>query len=180
MKSLTLLMGMPGSGKDTQAALLEKSDAFDVIRVGDEARKQAQTDTQLAAELESGQLADPEVINGIVRHALSESGSDANLLSDGYPRSFEQAHALEKMCVELGITIEKVLFLQLPESEVHARLKNRGRTDDTTEAIEERLKVFRTQTQPVLEYYKTKNLLTTIDATGDVQEIFQRIEEALK
>lgn len=180
MKSLTLLMGMPGSGKDTQASLLEKSDAFSVIRVGDEARKQAQTDSKLAAELDSGVLADPEVINGIVRHALMQASANADLLCDGYPRSFEQAHALEVMCAELDIEIEQVLFLQLPESEVHTRLKDRGRTDDTHTAIEERLKVFRSQTQPVLEYYKTKKLLTTIDATGDVETVYQRIEKALK
>lgn len=180
MKHLVILMGMPGSGKDTQSALLEKSEAYKIIRVGVEVRKQAEQDAHLQAELNSGHLADEEVIDGIVKNVLVHSDANAHLLSDGYPRSFSQASALQKMCEELGVRLEKVLFLELPKEEVYRRLTLRAREDDKPEILEERLEVFAKQTQPVLDYYQANGLLVKVNGAGSVEEVHARIVKALQ
>ncbi len=180
MKHLAVIMGMPGAGKDTQAALLEKSEHLTVIRVGDEVRKLAAHDKHLAEELQSGQLADKSVVDGVVLSALDHSLTNAHLLSDGYPRSLDQARALSRMCQKLKIDLVQVLYLELPEDEVYTRLKLRNRADDTPETIKNRLEVFFKETEPVLDYYREHNLLDEVNGLGTVEEVADRIRKVIK
>ena len=180
MKKLIVLMGMPGSGKDTQALLLERSLGLKVIRVGDEVRKKAQHDKELAKDINSGELADESFVDGIVEDVLSGSAANAHLLSDGYPRSYDQAQALQEMTKKLNITIEKVIFLEISEAEVFARLKLRARADDNKAVIANRLEIFEESTKPVLEHFESLGLLDRIDGTGTVEQVQERILKALK
>ncbi len=173
-------MGMPGAGKDTQALLLEKAANLTVIRVGDEVRKRAKLDKKLEKEVDSGALADESVVDGIVQDTLAQSQANAHLLSDGYPRSYAQAKALDNMCKALTIAIEKVVYLQIPEKEVFERLKKRGRDDDIPEVIHRRLTVFHEQTEPVLVHYETEGLLVRVDGIGTVEEVHNNVVKALQ
>jgi len=180
MRKLIVLMGMPGSGKDTQALLLEKALGLKVIRVGDEVRKKAKHDKKLAKNINSGALADETLVDGIVESILKDSGTNAHLLSDGYPRSYDQAKALQEMTKKLSITIEKVLFLEISEAEVFARLKLRARDDDDKSVISNRLEIFEKSSRPVLEHFESLGLLIRINGIGSVEQVQDRIIQALK
>jgi len=180
MKKLIVLMGMPGAGKDTQALLLEKALDLKVIRVGDEVRKKAKNDKELAKNINSGELANESMVDKIVEDILKGSAANAHLLSDGYPRSYGQAQALQAMTKKLDIEIEKVLYLEITEAEVFARLKLRARADDDEAVIANRLEVFEESTKPVLEHFESLGILKRIDGIGTIEQVQSRIQEALK
>ena len=172
-------MGMPGAGKDTQALLLEEAADLTVIRVGDEVRKRAKLNKKLDKQIDSGALADDSIVEAIVKEKLIESATNAHLLSDGYPRSLDQAKALGMMCSALNVVIEKVVYIEIPEDEVYKRLEKRGREDDEPEVIRQRLAVFQAETKPVLSYYDSEGLLVRVNGIGSVEEVQNNINKAL-
>ena len=112
-----------------------------------------------------------DIILKIIRNYIE--GRDSFIL-DGFPRTINQAKGLE------GITeIDKVVYIDVPDEEVKRRLLNRGRMDDKPEVIENRLKVYKEQTLPLIDYYESKGILVRIDGVGSIDEITERIERAL-
>ncbi len=179
MKELVLLIGLPGSGKDTQAELLEESLGYHVIKIGDEVRKQAQQNPELFNQEVNGRLADPKVVNNIVDKHLSISKSNAKIVCNGYPRSMQQAKALDEMIDKYDFDKVKVIFIKIGQDEILKRLKQRGREDDTEDAIKKRLEIFNNDTQEVLNYYLDKGELSTVDGMGTVEEVHNKIKNEL-
>jgi len=172
-------MGVPGSGKDTQAQLLESEKGFKVIRIGHIIRELAKHDKILDRTQKHGDLADEDLVNRLMSKALDGQPDNSNILSDGYPRSLSQAKALEAMCLDKKIDFVKVLYLHIPREETISRLKLRARADDTNDTIENRLKIFSNSTIPVIQYFKSKKVLNEIDGLGSVEDVHKRIINVL-
>lgn len=179
MKRLFVLIGEPGAGKDTQSDLLQNKLGFLVIRVGELLRELAQTDPALQEEMNSGSLANPVKVDRVVEQALRNAPDSSILCSDGYPRSIAQAKKLDELCKVTNTQLIKVLYIQLSAEQAIERLKLRGRGDDTAEAVRHRIDIFHQKTQPVLDYYEKKQMVSIVEGLGTIDEVFDRIKQAL-
>ncbi|MGH3536507.1 MAG: nucleoside monophosphate kinase, partial [Pseudonocardiaceae bacterium] len=127
--------------------------------------------------LDAGDLVPSELTNALVDDRLDEPDAAAGFLLDGYPRALEQAQALHDMLERRQTRIDAVLEFRVSQEVLLERLKERGRADDTDEVILNRMKVYRDETAPLLEYYHSE--LKTVDAVGTVDEVFARALQAL-
>lgn len=180
MKHIVVLMGMPGAGKDTQADLLETNHGYDIIRVGELVRSLAKKNKLVDSEQHSGELAEPEIVDGIVAKAIEQAKSSEKIVCDGYPRTLAQAEKLVQICKDQKAVIEQVIYLKIPVAEVHKRLSLRNREDDSARAINNRLQIFNNNTQPVLDYYAKTGQLNAVSGVGSIEAVERRILKVLK
>lgn len=159
--------------------------------------------------VEAGKLVPDEVTIEVVRERLASDDCKEGFLLDGFPRSLKQAEALDLILADLGYSLDAALALEVPDEVALRRLAGRRvcsncganyrvdsppeknwtcdrcggevveRTDDTEEAIRERLRLYHEQTEPLKSYYESKGLLRPIDGLGSVDEVFTRITESL-
>jgi adenylate kinase len=178
-----VFIGPPGAGKGTQAERMISSYGLAHLSTGDmlRAARDARTPVGLKAEgyMSTGQLVPDEIIVSIIEERLRAADCRQGYLLDGFPRTIAQAEALDAMLEKQGTPLDVVLELQVPEEELFRRLAGRGRADDTPEVIRQRLVAYRKQTEPLLEYYGKRQLLTSVSGLGSVDEIFARIRESL-
>jgi adenylate kinase len=176
-----VLVGPPGAGKGTQAGTLSEKLGVPHISTGDLFRAHIGDGTALGRSvqgfLDAGKLVPDEVTNEMVRERLAESDAQDGFLLDGFPRNIAQAEVLDKILAESGHKLDAVVEFQIDEDVVVSRLLGRGRTDDTEEVIRHRQHVYRSETEPLLNYYH--DLLLTVDAVGDVEEVTSRVLKAL-
>jgi adenylate kinase len=176
-----VLLGPPGAGKGTQAELLAEKLQIPHLSTGELFRQNIDNGTKLGLEakryLDAGDLVPSELTNELVDDRLSNSDADGGFILDGYPRSVQQAKALHDMLERRGTRLDAVLEFRVPEDVLLERLKARGRADDTDEVILNRMKVYRDETAPLIEYYSSE--LKTVDAVGTVDEVFARALRAL-
>lgn len=177
-----VLLGPPGAGKGTQAQKLSEKLGIPQISTGDLFRKNITEGTPLGLEakryLDAGDLVPSELTNKLVEDRIEQPDAADGFILDGYPRSVEQAKALDDMLKAHGTKLDAVLEFQVCEEELFKRLKSRGRDDDTEEVIHNRMQVYRDETSPLLEYYSHNNL-QTVDAVGSLDEVFARALRAL-
>ena len=176
-----VLLGPPGAGKGTQAEKLAEKLGIPQISTGELFRRNIGDGTTLGLEakryLDAGDLVPAELTNQLVDDRLDHADAANGFILDGYPRSVEQAKALHEMLQRRGTDIDAVLEFRVSEEELFQRLKARGRADDTEDVIRNRMKVYRDETAPLLEYYSSE--LKTVDAVGSVDEVFARALHAL-
>ena len=176
-----VLLGPPGAGKGTQAEQLAEKLQIPHLSTGELFRQNIDNGTKLGLEakryLDAGDLVPSELTNELVDDRLSNSDADGGFILDGYPRSVHQAKALHDMLERRGTQLDAVLEFRVPEDVLLERLKARGRADDTDEVILNRMKVYRDETAPLIEYYSSE--LKTVDAVGTVDEVFARALRAL-
>jgi len=176
-----VLLGPPGAGKGTQAQKLAEKLGVPQISTGELFRNNIENGTKLGLEakryLDAGDLVPSELTNQLVDDRLNDSDAAHGFILDGYPRSLEQAKALHEMLERRGTDIDAVIEFRVSQDELLQRLKERGRADDTDDVILNRMKVYRDETAPLLEYYNGK--LKTVDAVGTVDEVFARALHAL-
>ncbi len=177
-----VLVGPPGAGKGTQAAVLSEELAVPHISTGDLFRANINNETPLGEKaksyLDAGELVPDEVTNEMVRQRLAEPDAQEGFLLDGFPRTTPQADVLSRILGENGMELTAVLQFDVPEEELVRRMLERGRSDDTEDVIRRRLAVYNSETAPLLDYYRAK--LITVDAFGTVEEITARALEALR
>lgn len=177
-----VLLGPPGAGKGTQAQKLSEKLGVPQISTGDLFRKNIGDGTPLGLEakryLDAGDLVPSELTNKLVEDRITQPDAAQGFILDGYPRSVEQAEALDEMLTKRNTKLDAVLEFVVSEEELFTRLKARGRADDTEEVIHNRMQVYREETQPLLEYYRDNNL-QTVDAVGGLDEVFTRALHAL-
>jgi adenylate kinase len=175
------LLGPPGAGKGTQAAKLAEKLQIPHLSTGDLFRENIGNGTKLGLEakryLDAGDLVPSELTNELVDDRLNNPDTAEGFILDGYPRSVPQAQALHDMLERRGTKLDAVLEFRVPEDELFERLKARGRADDTDDVIRNRMKVYRDETAPLIEYYSDE--LKTVDAVGTVDEVFARALRAL-
>ena len=182
-----LLLGPPGAGKGTQGAILARRLGLPKFATGDLIRDAIAAGTPLGlkakAIYDSGALVSDEVIMGIVREELAKPAAAKGAILDGVVRTIPQAEGVAGVLAESGKRMDRVLFFEVADAEILARLEKRraieGRTDDDPAAVQRRLVAYRTQTAPVLEWYRTRGEVTTIPAVGTVEEIATRVQREL-
>jgi adenylate kinase len=176
-----VLLGPPGAGKGTQAVQLAEKLGVPQISTGDLFRHNISTGTPLGLEakkyLDAGDLVPATLTNALVDDRLDNEDAAAGFILDGFPRSVEQAEALHDMLERRNLKLDAVVEFRVSEDELLQRLKERGRADDTEDVILNRMKVYRDETAPLLDYYSRE--LKTVDAVGAVDEVFARALRAL-
>ena len=177
-----VLLGPPGSGKGTQGERLNADLRLPYYATGDILRGAVRDETELGksakAYMDAGDLVPDEVIVGVIAERIDSEEAVDGFILDGYPRSVEQARALDEMLKNHNTKLDAVLEFAVSEAELFERLKSRGRADDTEEVIHNRMQVYRDETEPLLEYYSHNNL-QTVDAVGTLDEVFARALRAL-
>jgi adenylate kinase len=178
-----VFIGPPGAGKGTQAQRLEQSRGITHLSTGDMLRQAIEAGSplgqQAARYVQSGKLVPDEVVIGIVGERLDVSDCTTDCLFDGFPRTVPQAAALDKLLAERGTKIDLALELQVDPQHLVERLLARGRSDDLRETIAERFREHNRLTQPLLEYYRQRGILKSIDGDAPPGQVFERIQAAL-
>ncbi|GAA1163221.1 adenylate kinase [Ornithinimicrobium humiphilum] len=182
-----IMLGPPGAGKGTQAAVVSQTHGIPAISTGDIFRANIKNETPLGLQVKeitaSGGYVPDEITNAIVRDRLSEPDAAGGFLLDGYPRTAGQVDALDGMLAESGHALDAVVELTVDTEEVVQRLLARavdqGRADDTEEVIRERMRLYAEETAPLAALYRERGLLTQVDGMGTVEEVTARIEAAL-
>ncbi len=179
-----ILFGPPGAGKGTQAAALSESLQVPHISTGDIFRsaitEKSDLGLQVQGYLDQGKLVPDNVVIDMVKERLALPDIAAGWILDGFPRTVPQAHALDQLLLEINQDYSWVLNLKVGESLLVERLLGRQRKDDTTEVIQERLKVYRDETAPVLAFYDQGTRLIHIDGAAEVETVTTRIQSAIK
>ena len=175
-----VLLGPPGAGKGTQATKLASELGVPQISTGDLFRHNIDAGTTLGLQakqyLDAGDLVPASLTNALVDDRLNDADVAQGFILDGFPRSVEQAEALNDMLKRRGLKLDAVLEFRVPEDELVDRLKGRGRADDTEDVIRNRMKVYRDETAPLLDFYEGE--LHTVDAVGTLDEVFARALQA--
>jgi adenylate kinase len=176
-----VLLGPPGAGKGTQAAILSEKLGVPHISTGDLFRANIGQQTALGLEakkyLDAGDLVPSEITNNMVRARVSEPDAVNGFLLDGFPRTVDQAQALEGILGELNAKLDGVLAFEVDDDVVVERMLARGRADDTEDVIRNRMRVYREETAPLLDHYAGQ--IVTVDAVGEVDEVNARALAAL-
>lgn len=181
-----IIMGPPGVGKGTQAKALAHENGWVQLSTGevfrDHIRRQTDLGRRVKGYLERGEYVPDDVTVRMVRAKLEDISPSTRVLFDGFPRTVEQAKALDRLFEEMGRQLGGVLLLDAPREELVARLNGRAiaerRPDDTPEIIANRLEVYEEQTRPVIQYYDDRGLVKRVSAVGTVSEITGRLREA--
>lgn len=215
MKNLDfVLLGMPGTGKGTQAKILKEKYSIPHISTGELFReaitKKTGLGVKVAGFLRDGRLVPDGIVNDVVLERLNEKDCQKGFFLDGYPRTVEQAEALDKALSSSGKRV-KVLSIELEDDEVLKRLSGRRicekcgkeynvfyvspkvsgtcdvcrgrliqRDDDNDETIRKRLEVYWAQTNPLIDYYKKRGILFTVNGKGSVAEISERLFKVIE
>jgi len=189
MKSLEVLifLGPPGSGKGTQAEILTGKLNFSHLSVGDLLRENIKNKTVLgklaARYVSSGELVPDELIIDLMDSYIMNIKNQkeiSGIILDGFPRTINQAIALENKIKQLDVNIKSVLNLDIPDQKILNRLSGRGREDDKPELIKNRLEVYRNQTEPLLEFYNDRSLLDSINGDQSEADVSSSIINAIK
>lgn len=182
-----LLMGPPGAGKGTQAAVIAERFAVPAISTGDIFRTNVaqQTTLGVAAQtyMDAGEYVPDEITNAMVADRLAERDCADGFLLDGYPRTPQQVVELDALLELSGVGLDAVVLLEADPDELVSRLlarsEEQGRADDTDSVIRRRLEVYAAETGPLAAGYAERDLLATVDGLGPVDEITERILAAL-
>jgi adenylate kinase len=210
-----VLLGAPGAGKGTQAAIISQKTGLTHIASGDLFRQAVQKGTELGklvkSYMDKGMLAPDEVTIKVIMERLAEPDCAKGCIFDGFPRTLDQAKALDKTLKEQNKAIDKAVFIDVPDEELVKRLGGRWtckncqavyhevasppkvagkcdkcggelyqRPDDNEVTIRERLKVYFTQTTPVLDYYKKEGKLIAVDGKLSIDEVAEKVVRILE
>ena len=206
MKSLVLI-GPPGAGKGTQAKRVIERLGVPQISTGDMLRAAKAAGTPLGRRaqesMDAGKLVPDDVVIGLIDDRLRESDTSTGFMLDGFPRTLPQAQALDALLAKLGRKLDGVVLIEVNEESLVKRLSGRRtskvdgkiyhvvtdpppagvevfqRDDDREEAIRERFKVYRQQTEPVIGHYSQQGLIRRIDGNAPPDEVTARINRAL-
>jgi adenylate kinase len=182
-----LLIGPPGAGKGTQAALLAQAYGIPAVSTGDIFRANVKNETELGvlakSFMDKGEYVPDSLTNDLVRDRLAQADVSRGFLLDGYPRTRDQVLELDAILSSHNTGLDAVVLLASDPEELVRRLLNRaqeqGRADDTEEVIRHRQNVYLEQTQPLIEIYSSRGLVVEIDGIGQVGEVTDRILNAL-
>ena len=205
-----LIMGLPGAGKGTQAAKIVERFNVAHISTGDMFRAAIANQTEMGvlakSYIDKGELVPDQVTNGIVKERLSQDDiKQTGFLLDGYPRTIEQAHALDQTLAELDLALDGVINIEVEPNSLLERLSGRiihrqtgetfhkvfnppadykeedyyQREDDKPETVKRRLDVNIAQGQPIIDHYRSKGLVHDIQGNQDINDVFSAIEKVL-
>lgn len=191
-----VLIGAPGSGKDTQAQFLVEALGFQIISSGELIRLRATHDDALHDLLQKGELVSDDVVDDEIISVFALLPDEQPVILDGYPRTIEQAQRLDRILLENNRKVDKVLYLMVPDADLAKRIQKRRvcsrcgkftssenktcpncggvllvREDDTPKAVKNRLEIFHKTTEPVIGYYRERNLLHEVDGRSTIEKV---------
>ncbi|HEX4541364.1 MAG TPA: adenylate kinase [Acidimicrobiales bacterium] len=183
-----LLLAPPGGGKGTQGRLLAAEHGVPHVSTGDLLRDDVARSTPLGRRvrpyLERGDLIPDGLVLRLVQERLTKPVVLEGFVLDGFPRTLDQALAAYAWATEHGLTFSAVVHLAVPDAELERRVLERGRrtgrSDDTIDTVRHRLAQYRTTTEPLLEFYRERQILVDVDGNGPIPEVAQRIRTALE
>ena len=183
-----LFLGPQGAGKGTQAKRIQSEYGLPHIATGDILRDAMANGTPLGVLAkpiyDAGQLVPDDLIIGVIQDRLAEPDAEDGFVLDGFPRNLAQAEALDDMLDEIDQPLDVVLELRVPREVAIQRMLNRaqeeGRTDDTPEAIAERLALYDNVTLPVVDHYAPTGKLVAIHGDKPVDAVWSEIQDALE
>ena len=206
-----LLFGAPGTGKGTQSTFLISHYQLFHVSTGDLFRKALREKTPLGLKAQSymdrGELVPDSVVIALIEQVLVDVKSYKGFILDGFPRTLAQAESLDSLLNNMDLSLDKVLYLNVPEEILIERIVGRRvaeksghvyhikfnppkeagvcdksgeklihRNDDKEEVVTQRLRAYKEQTAPLIEYYRKKNILFELDGCGSPAEVFSRIQ----
>lgn len=182
-----VLMGPPGAGKGTQAAVVAERCGIPHISTGEIFRANVGEGTPLGLEakryMDAGEYVPDSVTNAMVRDRIAQPDAVGGFLLDGYPRTVDQVGELDSMLAERGEALDVVVEITADTDEVVSRLLERarlqGRADDTEEVIRRRMEVYAEQTAPLTALYGDRGLLVQVDGMGAIDDVTARLLEAI-
>ena len=205
-----LIMGLPGAGKGTQAAKIVEEFHVAHISTGDMFRAAMANQTEMGvlakSFIDKGELVPDDVTNGIVKERLAQDDiKEKGFLLDGFPRTIEQAHALDQILVDLGLELEGVINIEVDPSCLLERLSGRiihretgetfhkvfnppadykeedyyQREDDKPETVKRRLDVNIAQGEPIIAHYRELGLVSDIQGNQDIDDVFAEVKKAI-
>jgi adenylate kinase len=183
-----LLLGPQGAGKGTQATRISAEYGIPHIASGEILRAEMDADTELGKRVKDiydrGDLVSDDLMIELIRNRLEQPDTEPGFVLDGFPRTTVQAEALDSMFADIGRNFNVAFALQIPDEVAFDRLRRRseleGRADDTDEAIQRRLDNYHRETEPLIEYYRTRGNLVTIHGDRSENEVFAEIQRALE
>jgi len=183
-----MILGAPGSGKGTQGKVLAASLGIPQVSTGDLLRAAVKAGTALGTQakgyIDQGLLVPDEIIVGLIREILDSEGGRNGVLMDGFPRTVAQAEAVDRILEGKQARVDHVALLVVDEQELVQRLLARaakeGRSDDNLASIQQRLRVFHQQTEPLIAYYERQGVVRRVQGSGDIDAIQQRLRVAVE
>ena len=183
-----VILGPPGAGKGTQGKLIAKDAGIPHVNTGDIFRAECAAGTELGNKVKSiidaGDLVPDELTSEIVRARLEQDDTSQGFVLDGFPRTLAQAEALDRALAgsDRG-DLSVVLDFEVPDEMAVERLLGRasveGRSDDAPDKVQHRLDVYHQQTEPLVEYYRARDLLVPIRAAASVEDVFSEVQQVL-
>jgi adenylate kinase len=182
-----VLFGPPGAGKGTQSSRIIEKYGLMHLSTGDILRAELAAGTELGIQaktlMDQGLLVPDEIVVGMISAKISANPTAPGFIFDGFPRTIAQAQALDVMLKNKNTDITCMIALVVPDQELKTRLLKRGeetgRTDDNEETIKRRIQEYQDKTTPVASYYQQQNKLHSVEGTGSVDDIFQRISSVI-
>jgi len=171
-----IFLGAPGAGKGTQAETLAHHRNIPHISTGDILRQAMQKQTPLGVKAQDyvsrGELVPDQLVNELVKERLDEPDTEQGWILDGFPRKVSQASFLDKLLQEKhNHQVVRVVNLEVPDDILMARLLARGRADDNEEVIRRRLEVYREQTAPLIDFYRDRQQLISVNGDQSLDEV---------
>lgn len=184
-----ILFGPPGAGKGTQAAILEETYGIKHLSTGDMLRAEIASESELGRRvkgiIDAGDLVSDDIMIELISNRIDQPDCAKGFILDGFPRTVAQAHALDTMLQAKERNLDAVIQLEVDEEELISRILKRAeetggaRADDNEETLRNRLQVYRRQTEPVLPYYRDKDMLKTVDGMQDIETVTKDIRAIL-
>lgn len=181
-----VLFGPPGAGKGTQAVYLKKTFKLIHLSTGDLLRSQIASKTELGLQaktfIDKGELVPDALVIGMIKTKLNQCANIKGFIFDGFPRTVEQAKALDVLLNENNTPVNGMLALEVEKQELINRLLERGKTsgrsdDADVSIIENRIKTYNEKTAPLMDYYNQQNKFYSVDGMGTVEEIADRLNK---
>lgn len=179
-----VLFGPPGAGKGTQSEKILKKYNLVHLSTGDLFRLHLNNETSLGLEakkyMNKGDLVPDQIVISMVEDKINKSSNVIGFVFDGFPRTINQAIALDNMLEKNNIPIKQMIALKVDENELIKRIKNRAKTsgredDKSIDKINNRIQVYNQETKPVADYYKKYNKYSEVDGIGEINEIFLKL-----
>lgn len=182
-----IIFGSPGAGKGTQAKIIANNENLSHLSSGELSRQMVKNKDFgeiIKKCLSKGDLIPNKIIVNIVESYVLKNRNQDGFIFDGYPRNISQAKALDKLAKSENTKINLVINLKLNENEALKRIlkrgENSGRSDDNLKTIKNRLKIYKKQTEPLLDYYKKQNILKNLDGSKTITQVSKEIKDLIK
>lgn len=177
-----LFLGPPGAGKGTQAERVAEAKGIAHVSTGAMFRQHVADGTELGEEVKAimdrGDLVPDSITIAMLQERIARPDAEAGYILDGFPRTLPQVESLD---ASIGAdALDAVIVLEVPEDELIRRMLSRGRADDTEESVRNRLTVYRADTEPLIDLYTGRGIVSSVSGLGEICEITDRILSALE